>query len=52
MQYLSGDEWLFYGGMVIMALSVVLTVICIGIFIVSGRIIKRQLEQEYGKAMQ
>ena len=35
----------------VMALSLVLAVICIAVFLVTGRKIKRQLEQEYGKAM-
>lgn len=51
MVHLSGNELLLYGGLAVMALSLVLAVVCIAVFAVTGRKIKRQLEQEYGKEM-
>ena len=46
---LFSSEWLFYSGIVIMALSVIATVISIAIFKISGKKLKIQLEKEYGK---
>ncbi len=51
MVHFLSNELLLYGGLAVMALSLVLAVICIAVFLVTGRKIKRQLEQEYGKAM-
>ena len=51
MVHLSVNELLLYGGLAVMALSLVLALICIAVFVVTGRKIKRRLEQEYGKAM-
>ncbi len=49
MPELSGSELLFYGGIAVMAAAAVAAVLCIVIFSVSGRSIRRRLEQEYGK---
>lgn len=46
---LSGSEWLFYGGLAIMAAAVLLTILCIIVFAVTGRKLKMKLEKEYGK---
>lgn len=46
---LSGSELLFYGGIAVMAAVLVLTGICILVFIVTGRKLKVKLEEEYGK---
>ena len=49
MLYLSKSELLFWGGIGFIAGAVMLAVLCIIIFTITGRIIKRRLEQEYGK---
>ena len=45
----SVTELFFYGGIAIMAAAVVLAVICVITFVVSGKQIRRKLEQDYGK---
>ena len=49
MQYLSESEWLFWGGIGVMAAAAVLSVACIIIFTFTGHRLKKKLEQEYGK---
>lgn len=49
MQQLSGSEWLFYGGILVMGAAAVLAFISVIGFKISGRALKRQLEEEYGK---
>lgn len=49
MAHLSVSEILFYGGIIALVLAGVLGAVCIGIFIYSGRKLKKRLEQEYGK---
>lgn len=49
MMHLSESELLLYGGLAMMAAAAVLAVLCIGIFIRTGRKLKKKLEQEYGK---
>lgn len=44
-----GSEWLLYGGIGMMILAVSLTAICIVIFILTGKKIRKKLEEEYGK---
>ena len=44
---LSVSNFLFYGGIVIMAAAAM--VICAVVFIFTGRKLKRKLEKEYGK---
>lgn len=51
MNELSGSEWLFYGGISVMILTVVLAVLRIAIYILSGKKLKKKLEQEYGKPL-
>lgn len=46
---LSGSELLFYGGLATMGAAVAAALLCIVIFRVSGRKLKKKLEQEYGK---
>lgn len=49
---LSSSEMLLYGGIAIMVASAVLAILCIVIFKMTGRKLKRKLEQEYGKPQQ
>lgn len=49
MLYLSESEWFLWGGIGVMCLAAVLAVLCLVIFHITGRKIKRKLEQEYGK---
>jgi len=46
---LSGSEALFYGGIGIMAVAAVLALVCLVVFLLTGKRIKRKLEQEYGR---
>lgn len=46
---LSESELLLYGGIAVMIVTVVLSVICTILFWVTGRKIKRKLTEEYGK---
>jgi len=46
------SEMLLYGGITIMAAAGVLTVVCIVVFTLTGRKLKKELEQEYGKPQQ
>ncbi|MCI9051913.1 MAG: hypothetical protein HFI05_08320 [Lachnospiraceae bacterium] len=46
---LSGSEMLFYGGIVMMVICAVLAAVCVVLFVVDGRKLKRKLEEEYGK---
>lgn len=43
------SEVLFYGGIAVMSVAVVLALLCIIVFTLSGRRIRRKLEQEYGE---
>ena len=45
------SEILFYGGILLMALAVLLACIFIAIFTITGRRIKRKLYEEYGKCL-
>lgn len=45
----SESELLLYGGILIVALAVVLAVICMITFTLTGRKIKSRLEKDYGK---
>lgn len=45
----SVTEIFFYGGIVTMIVAVVLAILCIIIFTVTGKQIRRKLEQDYGK---
>ena len=47
--YLSESEWLFWGGIGVMAGAAVMTILCIVIFSLTGHRLKKKLEQEYGK---
>ena len=49
MSGLSGSEVLFYGGLAAMGAAAAGALLCIVIFRVSGRKLKKKLEQEYGK---
>ncbi len=46
---LSGSQWLFYGGLALMAVSLLLGLICLGALCFTGRKLKKRLEEEYGK---
>lgn len=43
------SEMLFQGGITLMAAAVILMLVSFAIFFVSGRKLKKQLEEEYGK---
>lgn len=45
----SGSEWLFWGGIGIMALSALSGVFFLVLFLITGRILKKKLEEDYGK---
>ncbi|MBR1702565.1 MAG: hypothetical protein IJ716_11490 [Lachnospiraceae bacterium] len=45
----SVTELFFYGGIATMVTAVVLAILCIIIFSVTGKQIRRKLEQDYGK---
>lgn len=47
--YLPDSELLFYGGLALMGAAAVLALACILIFTITGRRIRRRLEEEYGK---
>lgn len=49
MDSLSCSQWLFYGGIAAMTAAGILAVICISVFVFTGRRLKKKLEQEYGK---
>ena len=46
---LSVSNFLFYGGIVIMAAAAAAMVICTVVFTFTGRKLKRKLEKEHGK---
>ncbi|GFI70578.1 hypothetical protein IMSAG249_02407 [Lachnospiraceae bacterium] len=46
---LSGSEQLFYGGIALMVIAVIVSGICTIIFKIMGKKIRHKLEQEYGK---
>ncbi len=49
MDWISQSELLFLGGIMAMALTVVLTIVCLTVFIITGRKLKKKLDLEYGK---
>lgn len=49
MWQLPESEVLFYGGIAVMSAAVVLALLCVIVFTLSGRRIRRKLEQEYGE---
>lgn len=49
MDGLSNSELLFYGGIALMIAAAVLCVFAVVIFTISGRRLRKKLEQEYGK---
>lgn len=49
---LSGSELLFYGGLVIMAIAIIFTLLLIIISNFTGQKLQKALEQEYGKIKQ
>ncbi len=46
---LSGSEMLFYGGIAVMASAGILAVLSMIIFTLTGKKLRRKLEQEYGE---
>lgn len=44
----SGSEWLFWGGIGIMALSALSGVFCLVLFLITGRILKKSLKRIMG----
>ena len=49
MLYVSEGQWLLCGGIAVMSVSAVLSAAVMIIFTLTGRRIKKKLEQEYGK---
>lgn len=49
---LSGSELLFYSGLVMMGMAVLLAVLYWFLLIRNGRKLKKKLEEEYGKPRQ
>lgn len=49
MGYVSETELLYWGGIGVMAGAVVLAVICLSVFLVTGRKLKKKMEEEYGR---
>lgn len=49
MFHLSSSEMLLYGGFAIMLAAIVLALISIAIFRLTGKRLKEKLEKEYGK---
>ncbi|MCI8886476.1 MAG: hypothetical protein HFG70_00150 [Hungatella sp.] len=49
MLYVSEGQWLFWGGIAVMSVAAVLAAAGMIIFTLTGRRIKKKLEQEYGK---
>ena len=45
---LFASEWLFYGGIIAMSVSVVLFILCIVFFGFKWKKLKKKLEQDYG----
>ena len=45
------SEWLFYGGIGMMAAAAVMALISVLVFSVTGKKLKQKLEQEYGKPL-
>lgn len=43
------SEWFLYGGIAAMAVAVILLFVCIVGFTITGKRLKKKLEQEYGK---
>lgn len=46
---LNQSELLFGGGIILMAIAAVLTIVCIIVFCITKQKLKKKLEQEYGK---
>ncbi len=46
---LSQSQLLLWGGIAVMAISVVTGIISMALFMVTGRKLKKKLEKEYGK---
>lgn len=44
------SEQLFWGGIVLMAAAAILTVVWLTVFFITGKNLKKRLEQEYGKS--
>lgn len=44
-----GGELLFYGGIAVMAVSALAAVVALVIFIISGKSLRRRLDDEYGR---
>ncbi len=49
MESLLTSENLFYGGIAAMAAAVLMTVLCIVVFCITGKRIKKKLIREYGE---
>ena len=49
MFYFLESQWLFWGGIVVMAIAVAAAAACMIIFAFTGRRIKKKLEEEYGR---
>ncbi len=46
---MQNSELLFYGGILVMGIAVIIMLISLVIFHITGRRIKKRLEEEYGK---
>lgn len=49
MRILISSEIIFYTGIAVLAAAGVLTIVCFVVFMYTGKRLKKQLEQEYGK---
>ena len=49
MSGLSGSELLFYGGISVMLLAVAAAILAAVLFAISGRRLRRKLEEEFGR---
>ncbi len=47
----SGSEWLFWGGIGIMALSALSGVFCLVLFLITGRILKKKKKKSLKRIM-
>lgn len=48
MEITNADEWLFYGGMALFVLSLLLLIICILFFMIHRKKLNRCLDEDYG----
>lgn len=49
MFFMSESEMLFYGGIAIIAVTALLSLLCVEVFTFTGKKIREKIEREYGK---